>query len=239
MNALRMKTRLAACARKTAFALALGTAMVAAPAMASTFKLQSTTVILEEKEGRSSFNVTNTGNEPILLLTKVEDLDDANFAGNILITPAVTRIDPGQSQIVNFSLKKGVTTNREHMLKASFEGVTQRAESGMKMPLRQQIGFIVQPKSVPVVPKPWEDLRISKKDGKVEIANTGKHVVRLGPAVTLQPSGVVVPLANAYIMPGDSVMVDPQGQAVGTEVQITPMSRYGFVQAPAVLTVSQ
>ena len=48
----------------------------------------------------------------------------------------------------------------------------------------------------------------------------------------------MVPLAHAYIMPGQSVMADPQGQTVGSEVQITPMSRYGFVQTPVVLNVA-
>jgi fimbrial chaperone protein len=239
MNALRLKSRLAACTRMTATSIALTAALAVSPAMASTFRLQSTTVILDERDGRSSFSVTNTGNEPILLLTKVEDLVDEKFAGNILITPAVTRIDPGQSQIVNFSLKKGVSSDRERMLKASFEGVTQKAESGMKMPLRQQIGFIVQPKSVPVVPKPWEDLRITQQGQQIELSNTGKHVVRLGPALTLQPSGKVVPLPAAYIMPGESVTTAAEDLPAVNEVKITPLSRFGFVQNEAVLKIAR
>lgn len=164
-------------------ALALSTATVL-PAMASPFTLQSNTVILEEREGRTSFNITNPGNQPILLLSKVENLDDQAMAGNVLVTPAVTRIDPGQSQIINFALKKGVTLDREYMLRASFEGVAQKAEQGMRMPIRQQIGFIIQPRSVAVELRPWQDLRFQADGRQLTVRNSGRHVIRMGPTLT-------------------------------------------------------
>ena len=235
MNALRMKTRLAACARKTAFALAMGSAAVAAPAMASTFKLQSNTVILEERDGRTAFNVTNTGKEPILLVSKVEDLVEDHMAGNVLVTPTVTRIDPGQSQIVNFSLKKGVKLDREYMLRASFEGVTQKAERGMRMPIRQQIGFILQPKSVAAEPRPWQDLRLTVEGDDIVVSNPGKHVVRLGPTLTVQPSGATGALPRPYVMPGESLKVSFPNLGAAQNVSIVPLSRYGFAMEADVL----
>lgn len=237
MNALRMKTRLAACARKTAFALAVGSAVVAAPAMASTFKLQSNTVILEEREGRSSFNVTNTGKEPILLVSKVESLVEENMAGNVLVIPAVTRIDPGQSQIVNFSLKKGVKLDREYMLRASFEGVTQSAGNGMRMPIRQQIGLILQPKAVAAEPRPWQDLRITAEGNDIVVSNPGKHVVRMGPNLTIQPSGANGALPRPYVMPGESLKVTVENLGAAQSARIVPLSRYGFAMDPDVLPI--
>ncbi len=229
MNALRMKTRLAACARKTAFALAMGSAVMAVPAMASTFKLQSNTVILEERDGRTAFEVTNTGKEPILLVSKVEDLVDGNkMSGNVLVTPAVTRIDPGQAQVVNFSLKKGVKLDREYMLRASFEGVTQKAERGMRMPIRQQIGFILQPKSVATEPRPWQGLRFAVEGNDVVVSNPGKHVIRMGPNLTVRPSGATGVLPRPYIMPGESLTVRFENLGEAHAVKIVPLSRYGF-----------
>ena len=237
MNALRMKTRLAACARKTAFALAMGSAVVAAPVMASTFKLQSNTVILEESEGRTAFNITNTGKEPILLVSKVENLAEENMAGNVLVTPAVTRIDAGQSQIVNFSLKKGVRLDREYMLRASFEGVTQKGGRGMRMPIRQQIGFILQPKAVATEPRPWQDLRFAVEGNDIVVSNPGKHVIRMGPALTVQPSGAVGVLPHPYLMPGDSHRVTFDNLGVVQNVSIVPLSRYGFAMDPTALPI--
>ncbi|WP_218156390.1 fimbria/pilus chaperone family protein [Dyella sp. OK004] len=234
-----MKPRVAACTRilsLTSLALASFAGM---PAMASTFRLQSTTVIMDESDRRTSFNVENTGGEPILLLSKLSDLDDKDFAKSILVTPAVTRIDPGQSQLVNFALKKGVSLDREYLLKASFEGVTQKAKGGTRMPIRQEIGFIAQPKSMPADATPWKALNVRVEGNQITLANPSKRVVRLGPAIRLQPSGVEIPLAHAYIMPGQSMSATAEGAAAATQITITPLSRYGLVQATATLDVSR
>jgi fimbrial chaperone protein len=213
-----------------------GLCAVALPAMASSFRLQSTTVVMDERDGRTSFNVTNTGSDPILLLTQLEDLGNEQMAKNVLVTPAVTRIDPDQSQIIHFTLKQGVKLDREYMLKASFEGVEQVIKSGTSMPVRQQIGFIVQPKSVAVEPQPWKELTVKVSGNQLTLSNPGKHVVRLGPVVKLA-SGQEVPLANAYILPGQSLSASHDGFAAAKQISITPLSRYGLVLPAAVLPV--
>lgn len=222
-----------ACARSRARVVTFFFLLVAsALASASTFRLESMTIILDERDGRSSFNVTNSGEDPILLLTKLEDLNGEKFAENILVTPVITRIDPGQSQLVNFELKRGVPLDRERMLKASFEGVAQRVTNGTSMPIRQEIGFIVQPKSIPPIASPWEELKIKLDANTIEISNPGRRVVRLGPSLTLQPSGSVVALEHAYIMPGERV-TRPIDSGMGiTGISITPLSRFGFAKEP-------
>jgi fimbrial chaperone protein len=216
--------------------IALGFA--ALPAMASTFRLQSTTVVMDERDGRTTFNVTNTGSDPILLLTKLEDLGNEEMAKNVLVTPAVTRIDPDQSQIINFALKQGVKLDQEYMLKASFEGVEQRVKSGTSMPVRQQIGFIVQPKSVAVEPQPWKELAATISGNQLTLSNPGKHIVRLGPVVKL-PSGEELPLSHAYILPGQSVSVTHEGIANANQISITPLSRYGLVLPATSLPIAR
>jgi fimbrial chaperone protein len=227
--------------KKHALSLAAALVMSAASlsAMASSFRLQSPTVVLNEADGRTPFTITNTGNEPILLLTKVEDLGDQTLAKDVLVTPAVTRIEPGESQFVNFTLKKGVKLDHEYLLKASFEGVTQRAEHGTRMTVRQEVGFIAQPKSVPVEAAPWKDLQVKVSGDQLTFTNPGKHVVRLAPSVTLEPSSASVGLPHAYIMPGESVSVTDQAAASAQSISITPLSRYGLVQDKGLLPVAR
>lgn len=215
--------------RTCALAFALASTAVIAPAIAAPFTLQSNTVILEESEGRTAFNITNPGSQPILLLSKVEDLDDQAMAGNVLVTPAVTRIDPGQSQLINFSLKKGVVLDREYMLRASFEGVAQKAGQGMRMPIRQQIGFIIQPRSVGVEARPWQDLRFKAEGSQLTVHNSGRHVVRMGPVLTLADGGTGT-LPRPYVMPGESLAVSFEAPITATGIDIVPMSRYGFAK---------
>ncbi|SUC12017.1 fimbrial chaperone [Proteus mirabilis] len=62
-----------------------------------------------------------TGSEPILLSTKVSDLDKQHeIAKNIIITPPITRIEPDQSQNINFILKDGIEFDDEQILKSLF-----------------------------------------------------------------------------------------------------------------------
>ncbi|KVK89283.1 fimbrial protein [Burkholderia ubonensis] len=217
--------------------IAAGVVLNASQAQASTFALESTTVILDEREGRTAFNVKNTGEKPLLLLSKVEDLDDGNLSGRILVSPPITRIDPGQSQQVNYVLKKGTTLNQEAMLKASFEGVTQSVQSGMAMPVRQEIGLIVQSKAVPQSKTPWQELKLSIEGDELAMVNSGKQVIRLAPQVSLKPGGQKVNLGKAYLMPGETRQFSIDSMPVSVEV--TPLSRYGFVQQPISLPVSQ
>ena len=216
-----------------------GMGFATCPATASSFELQSTTLVMSEQEGRATFNVTNTGRAPILLLTKLEDLGGESMAKNVLVMPSVTRIDPGQSQITSFLLKKGVKLGHEYMLKASFEGVEQRAQSGTTMPVRQEIGFILQPKFVPVISEPWKELQVTSAGTELSLINPGKHVVRIGPLVTLQPSGTEVPLARAYILPGERVSVSSESASKSDQISITPLSRYGVVLPKAFLPVKR
>lgn len=88
----------------------------------ASFKLESTTVILQESEARTSFTIDNISTNPILLVTKLTDLDGKSFSKQILISP-VTRINAGQSQQVNFVLKKGTVLDNEVLLKASLKGL--------------------------------------------------------------------------------------------------------------------
>lgn len=207
-------------------------------AFASTFRLQSNTVILDEREGRVSFNVRNLGQHPMLLVTRVEDLDDQDLSARVLVSPPITRVDPGQSQQVNFVLKKGAPLQREVLLKASFEGITQKLDGAtVAMPVRQEIGFLIQAASVPRSDSPWQALKFSQQGDGLVVENTGQRVVRLDRALTLLPANTQASLDNAFLMPGEKRHIATAGQV--QEVGFTPMSRFGFLQTAVTLPVTR
>ncbi|ERK08930.1 fimbria/pilus chaperone family protein [Serratia fonticola] len=201
----------------------------------ASFQLESMGIVLEESTGRTSFSIKNTTSEPILLATKVEDLDGKAFSKQVMISPPISRIDAGQSQQVNFVLKQGAVLPHEVMLKASFEGVGQAVDNSARIPVRQSIGLIVQPKAVAVSKTPWEDLQLSQVGNTLVVKNSGLHVIRLAPQLTLQPSKQVVLLENYYLMAGEEKQVTVSGKV--TSVGITPLGRYGFKQADITLPV--
>lgn len=200
------------------------------------FQLESMGIVLEESTGRVNFSIKNTSSEPLLLASKVEDLDDKGFSKSVLISPPISRIDAGQSQQVNFVLKQGTVLPHEVMLKASFEGIGQAVDNSARMPIRQSIGLILQPKAVAVSKTPWDDLSLTLRGDTLVVKNAGLHVVRLAPQLTLLPGKQRVPLANYYLMAGEEKQVKVTGKP--TSVEIIPLSRYGFRLDDVTLLVS-
>ncbi|HGM6909888.1 TPA: fimbria/pilus chaperone family protein [Serratia marcescens] len=212
-----------------------GLLLAMAPAWGA-FQLESTGIILEEREGRASFTILNTSQVPLLLASQVEDLDNMGFSKNVLLSPPITRIEPGQSQQVNFLLKKGIMLPHEVMLKASFEGIMQVVENSAQMPIRQSVSLIIQPAAVAMSPTPWTDLKITRDRQTLVLSNTGKHVIRYAPQLILNPSGSIMPLDSLYLMAGETRRVPVSGSPVS--IGLTPLSRYGAKLPEVTLPVS-
>ncbi|HGM5456829.1 TPA: fimbria/pilus chaperone family protein [Serratia marcescens] len=211
--------------RRLAHSLIVGGMLLSCAANAS-FQLESTGIILSEQDGRISFDIRNTSSSPILLASKLEDLDPTGLSKRILISPPITRIDAGQSQQVNFVLRKGEPLTHEVMLKASFEGIMQTTENSTQMPVRQSIGFIVQPAAVAVSKTPWDALTFQMENGELVMRNTGQRVVRMVPTLQLNPTNAQLAQDEYYLMAGETRRFKVANAPIS--VTFTPLSRYGF-----------
>jgi P pilus assembly chaperone PapD len=203
----------------------VGSCLFVSGASAS-FQLESTGVVLNEQEGRVSFDIRNTSSAPLLLATTLEDLGKDRLSQRLLVSPPITRIDAGQSQQVNFVLRKGEPLTHEVMLKASFEGIMQATDNSAQMPVRQSIGFIVQPASVAVSKTPWDALSFRVEGGELVMHNGGPRVIRMAPTLQLKPSNKIIAQEEYYLMAGGTQRFRIEG--VPTSVTFTPLSRYGF-----------
>lgn len=193
----------------------------------ASFQLETMTVILDSEEPRKIFNVKNTGSEPILLSTKVSDLDKQHeIAKNIIITPPITRIDPDQSQNINFILKDGIEFDDEQILKASFQGIGVAKANSTKMPIRQDIAMLIIPKGLTIEREPWKNLEVKQVNNQLILKNNGKQVIRMAPAFSSLPSNNGYSIGQFYIRPQEEIKVDVKEKL--TEIKISPLSRYGF-----------
>lgn len=193
----------------------------------ASFQLETMTVILDSEEPRKIFNVKNTGSEPILLSTKVSDLDKQHeIAKNIIITPPITRIEPDQSQNINFILKGGIEFDDEQILKASFQGIGVAKVNSTKMPIRQDIAMLIIPKGLTIEREPWKNLEVKQVNNQLILKNNGKQVIRMAPAFSSLPSNNGYSIGQFYIRPQEEIKVDVKEKL--TEIQISPLSRYGF-----------
>lgn len=193
----------------------------------ASFQLETMTVILDTGESRKVFNVKNTSKEPILLSTKVSNLEGGdNLAQDVMVSPPITRIEPEQSQQINFVLKKGVDIDHEALLKVSFQGVGATKANTTKMPIRQDVAMLVTPADMMVSQTPWNTLRVKQQGEQLTLTNTGKQVIRLAPNFTGLPSKADYSIGQFYLRPGEHKVVDVKGQL--SEIEIMPLSRYGF-----------
>lgn len=193
----------------------------------ASFQLETMTVILDSEEPRKIFNVKNTGSEPILLSTKVSDLDKQHeIAKNIIITPPITRIEPDQSQNINFILKDGIEFDDEQILKASFQGIGVAKVNSTKMPIRQDIAMLIIPKGLTIEREPWKNLEVKQVNNQLILRNNGKQVIRMAPAFSSLPSNNGYSIGQFYIRPQEEIKVDVKEKL--TEIKISPLSRYGF-----------
>ncbi|EPJ4972464.1 MULTISPECIES: fimbria/pilus chaperone family protein, partial [Proteus] len=188
----------------------------------ASFQLETMTVILDSEEPRKIFNVKNTGSEPILLSTKVSDLDKQHeIAKNIIITPPITRIEPDQSQNINFILKDGIEFDDEQILKASFQGIGVAKVNSTKMPIRQDIAMLIIPKGLTIEREPWKNLEVKQVNNQLILKNNGKQVIRMAPAFSSLPSNNGYSIGQFYIRPQEEIKVDVKEKL--TEIKISPL----------------
>lgn len=191
------------------------------------FQLETMTVILDAGEQRKVFSVKNTGGVPILLSTKVTDIEGGRaLAESVMISPPITRIEPQQSQQINFVLKRGVDITQEALLKVSFQGVGETRKNATQMPIRQDVAMLIMPAGMTVSPTPWNALRVKQQGYQLTLSNTGKQVIRLSPNFTGLPGNKIYSLGQFYLRPGENRTVTVEHQV--DEIKISPLSRYGF-----------
>lgn len=205
----------------------------------ASFQLETMTVILDASEPRKVFRVKNTGKEPILLSTKVTDIEGGRiFAQNVMISPPITRIEPEQSQQINFILKNGITLSQEQLLRVSFQSIGATKKNSTKMPIRQDVAMLIIPAGMRVSSSPWDALSVKQQGDQLTLSNTGKQVIRLSPSFTVLPGNVIYNLGQFYLRPGENRTVTTKRGL--KDITINPLSRFGFkVQSNPVIQVRQ
>lgn len=121
----------------------------------ASFQLETMTVILDAGESRKVFSVRNLGKEPILLATELADINsEIRMSQNVIVSPPITRIEPLQSQQINFILKNGVTIAQEVLLKVAFQSVGEAKKNTTRMPIRQEVAMLIVPADMNVSQSP-------------------------------------------------------------------------------------
>lgn len=189
-------------------------------------------VVLDEAVGEVGINVFNSEPHPALLHTSIEDVPQ-DTEPLLLLTPPVTRVEPGATQRVRFILRSAEPLKTERLKRVVFEGIAPQDSSGkaqVNFSVRQNIPAILRPANLPVDREPWKHLLWSRQGTEVHVRNPSAYVVRLGHAVSVLPGQQQMDLGRTYVLPGETLTLSgavTPGQEM-TQVRLFPVTTYGF-----------
>ncbi|WP_448099152.1 fimbria/pilus chaperone family protein [Luteibacter yeojuensis] len=221
------------CARRRILATALSAWLPAAPALADGMLPETSVVIVYEDKGEATINVRNSDPRPSLLHVTLQDIpEDAEPL--LFVTPPVSRVEPGENQLVRFILRNAQPLKTQRLKRVVFEGLQpkNKLEPGratVSVNIRQNLPVILHPKGLAPNREPWKGLSWSIAAGELVVRNDTPYVVRMGQEVVLLPSMTPVRVPAGYVLPGSRHALPlPEAARTTTSVRLYPATVYGF-----------
>jgi len=195
---------------------------------------ETSVVIVNEADGEATIKVTNSDPKTALLHVNLENIPE-DTQPLLLVTPPVSRVDAGKSQLVRFIVRtEGGPLQTQRLKRVTFEGIAQldpaqKGTARIGVGVRQNLPVIIHPKGLAPNREPWTGLQWSQASGKLTVPNDTAYVVRLAQQVTLLPMQVNAQLPRTYVLPGEHLTVDvPATAAKAQSVRLYPATVYGF-----------
>lgn len=213
----------------------LATSLAVAPlAQADGMLPETSVVIVNEADGEATIKVRNTDPKTALLYVNLLDIPE-DRQPLLLVSPAVSRVDADQSQVVRFILRTDAgPLTAQRLKRVTFEGIppidpTSKGAARIGVGVRQNLPVIIHPKGLAPKRDPWTLLHWSQSSNRLTLANDSPYVVRLAQRVTLLPMNVQADLPRTYVLPGENLTVDlPEAVRGATSVRLHPATVYGF-----------
>lgn len=188
---------------------------------------ETTVVVLNQDIGEASISVKNTNDSPSLLQTKIIDQDDSKGT-LILAAPSIVKLESGEEQVVRFFLQTSSELKHQQLKRIKFIGLPARNEnlkenSSLSVAVSQSIPLIITPVGLKPEKEPWKNLNFNLKNGKLQLNNPSRYVVRLYPQIRI--NGELLKLSKSFLAPEEKIEVDYKTPPV--EVKIKPVGLYG------------
>src|SRR6187402_2816399 len=148
-------------------------ALFSAAALADGMLPETSVVIVYEEKGEAAVNVRNNDARPSLLNVTLQDIPE-DTEPLLFVTPPVSRVEPGENQLVRFILRDAGPLKTQRLKRVVFEGIPpkNRLEPGrasVAVNIRQNLPVILHPKGLPMNREPWKGLVWSMANGELTV----------------------------------------------------------------------
>lgn len=191
---------------------------------------------ISEEEGQAQMAVRNGENTPLLMHTRIYDLDGGE--GLVVVPlPPMVRVEAKSRQIVRFVLERPPEPLKvQHYKRVTFEGIPPRSgkkgDSQVQVNVRYDLPVLISPRGLAPLDDPWSRLVWTLEGRRLTVHNPSPYVVRMSREVELLPAARHVELLQrTVVLPGDTVGIDlPDGVGADalTAVRLFPVTLYGF-----------
>jgi fimbrial chaperone protein len=233
----------------TAARLCLAAGIFAASvAGAAEFGVTPTLVELGPQKTRDALTVSNAGDTPAVIQARVlawtqEGGREVQVPSqDLIVTPPIFTVSPGQRQIVRVGLRRMPDPGRETSYRLELEEVPDRTESaGASLRIVLKISlpvFYRPPNAAPSLR--WEARRIAPASIRLSVRNAGNAHAKIT-ALELASPGAVTPLARhdgtLYVLPGgvQELTFKASGPLGEDPIRIIATTNAGRVETNAVL----
>lgn len=216
-----------------------GALALAAPAWTASFSISPVRVELSPQEATAAITVTNTGEEPVSIQLRAlswgqeANEDKLEPTRDLVATPPVFTVPPGESQIVRVGLRRPQQADREVPFRAIFEEIPGPAPPqggpALRITLRISIPVFFAPKEGLKAALSWTLERPAGGPPTLVVKNSGRASALIGDFAFLRPGGAA-PLGEqknfAYVLPGAERRFPvglPPGLAPGERLQVRTM----------------
>ncbi|OAE71690.1 hypothetical protein A7J71_20590 [Achromobacter insolitus] len=179
---------------------------------------------MNEIEGEASITVKNAGACAALLHVTIEAIPEDKEDALVILTPAITRIEAGETQLIRLVPRQAPHINSQRLRVINFQELRQRScpknGESTASTTRQQLPLIVHPRGLKRHFEPWKLLNWRVEGGRFSVSNDSAYVVRLAQEIVLQPSGKHLSLPRTYILPGEKISIAETNVADSKAVHI-------------------
>ncbi|MFP1724277.1 fimbria/pilus periplasmic chaperone [Lonsdalea quercina] len=193
----------------------------------------SSAVLIPAGKEETTIDIKNSGDESVLLYSKINLLPDDDLAkGTIITDPQTVLMAPGETQSIRVIYQTNTPDNKEHIARVIFSGLPPTgdvSDGKVKILIGHDLPVVINVRKDMAQKDIWERIRYSITDSGLCLLNPTAKVFRFSPTIVADESKIEITFKKAYILPGEALCALPnRALSKGMHINLTSVSDYNY-----------